>query len=126
MPSDEANALLGAGAAEPASRKTGSAGRICLIAWQVSGVSLNLMAVYFFEYVVSVGFAIRSPSAAKNGDWWCRNGYQVLQVTYQSGVLASRSSLGLVRVRRLWIISLLQAVNFAGWCANAQLHFLES
>ena len=126
MPSDEANALLGASAAEPASTKTGSAGRICLIAWQVSGVSLNLMAVYFFEYVVSVGFAIRSPSAAKNGDWWCRNGYQVLQVTYQSGVLASRSSLGLVRVRRLWIISLLQAVNFAGWCANAQLHFLES
>jgi battenin len=101
-------------------------GRVLRVGAQVYHTALQLGAVYFFEYVVSVAFAIRAPSAEINGAWWCRNGYQVLQMAYQTGVFLSRSSLGVLRVRRVGILTLLQAANFVGWYLHAVHHVLQS
>ena len=92
----------------------------------VKSVGTNLMLVYFFEYVVSVAFAIHAPSLAENGQWWCANGYTVLQFCYQSGVLLSRSSLYCVRITRVWVLTVLQGVNFAFWWYNANHHILPA
>ena len=97
---------------EPAPGESGARGQVSCtrVFRQVWGTGANMFAVYFFEYVASVGFAIRSPSLSENGSWWCTNGYLVLQVTYQCGVLLSRSSLALLRVKRVEIITALQVV----------------
>ena len=97
---------------EPAPGGSGARGQASCtrVFRQVWGTGANMFAVYFFEYVVSVGFAIRSPSLSENGSWWCTNGYLVLQMTYQCGVLLSRSSLALLRVKRVEIITALQVV----------------
>ena len=99
-------------------------GRIYRLGSAVSGTALQLLLVYFFEYVVSVAFAIHAPSYELNGGWWCGNGYTLLQFCYQSGVLLSRSSLSFLRIQRIGIITLLQAINFLGWFLNAKYHFL--
>ena len=84
------------------------------------------MLVYFFEYVISVAFAIHAPSLATNGQWWCENGYTVLQFSYQSGVLLSRSSLYCVRITRVWTLTALQGINFVLWWYNASHHIFPA
>lgn len=92
----------------------------------VANTGVNLMSVYFFEYVISVAFAIHAPSFARNGQWWCGNGYTILQFCYQSGVLLSRSSLYILRIQKVWILTVLQAINFVFWWYNAASHFLPA
>ena len=98
--------------------------RICRLGSAVASISIQLLLVYFFEYVISVAFAIHAPSFELNGQWWCGNGYTVLQFCYQSGVLMSRSSLSFLRVKRIGVITSLQGLNFIGWFLNAKYHFL--
>ena len=100
-------------------------GRICRLVRSVLSVSIHLGMVYFFEYVVSVAFAIHAPSFKVNNGWWCDHGYTVLQFCYQSGVLLSRSSLSFFRIKNIKIITMLQGLNFIGWYLNAQYHFLS-
>eukprot|EP00946_MAST-07B_sp_MAST-7B-sp1_P001760 g1760.t1 len=89
-----------------------SCSRLCRIVGLVKVVGINLMLVYFFEYVISVAFAIHAPSLMRNGQWWCTNGYTVLQFSYQSGVLLSRSSLQYLRISNVSVLTALQGVNF--------------
>ena len=58
--------------------------------------------------------------------WVDKNMYQVLAFAYQFGVLMSRSSLSIVRVKKFWVLTLLQAINFAIFFAESFLHFLPS
>ena len=99
--------------------------RIVRLGRSVLLTSVQLLLVYFFEYVVSVAFAIHSPSYALNGSWWCSNGYTVLQFCYQSGVLLSRSSLRCLRIKRISYLTFLQLINFIGWFLQAKYHFLS-
>ena len=99
--------------------------RVFRLGAAVAGTSGQLLLVYFFEYVVSVAFAIHAPSYTLNGGWWCGNGYTVLQFCYQSGVLMSRSSLSFLRIKRIGWITFLQGLNFIGWLINAKYHFLS-
>ena len=97
-------------------------------ALRVTGLILNpamqLCAVYFFEYCVSVGFAAHAVPKLKpgqprpepsllgnfNGFWDDSSSFVVLAFCYQAGVLISRSSLEWMRwgVDRVWILTALQ------------------
>ncbi|KAL0234857.1 hypothetical protein PCE1_001893 [Barthelona sp. PCE] len=77
--------------------------------------ALCLSSVYFFEYAIIQG-------GAKNGvhnghGFWVENSFEILQVCYQAGVLVSRSSLSLFKLReeRLWVPSFIQGINFILW-----------
>lgn len=89
-----------------------------LVLWQAT----NLMLVYFFEYVASVGAADRSehPGFQHSTNWFVRNSYVLLAFCYQIGVFLSRSSLQVVRIKRVEILTLLQAGNFVLWMLQAQ------
>ena len=65
--------------------------------------------VYFFEYLINQGlfellyFPHSSLSHSQQYRWY--------QLTYQCGVLVSRSSLGCLHVKRIFLLSVLQGVN---------------
>jgi CLN3 protein len=87
---------------------------------------VNLGAVYFFEYVASTGAADRAnpPGALHSNNWALHNSYAILSFVYQLGVLISRSSLKVVKVRRVEVLTVLQALNFGLWLAQDSVHFL--
>ena len=95
---------------------------IKLVAWQ----ALNLMAVYFFEYVVSVGAADKAelPGSTHSADWFVRNSFVLLAFSYQLGVFISRSSLRVVRIKRVEILTVLQGANFVLWLCQAYFKFM--
>jgi battenin len=99
----------------------------------IGNVAWQLFIVYFLEYVVSVGFASQAASySCSDADrkitgrcsWWAANSYEVLAFCYQFGVLISRSSVTVLRVHRLWVLTLLQAANFAAWLVHALYPFI--
>lgn len=89
--------------------------------------SLNLILVYFFEYVACMGGSNR----AQGGDWrhsenwFIRKSYVILNLCYQTGVLVSRSSLSLVKIRHVEVLSVIQGANMAFWLVQATIHFVE-
>lgn len=78
---------------------------------------IQLASVYFFEYVILVGFAAQANESCKyrSCSWFENNMYEILSFFYQVGVLLSRSSVGIFRVKKIEILTFLQAVNFAAW-----------
>jgi battenin len=94
----------------------------------VGNIAWQLAAVYFLEYVVSVGFAAKAnPKCTVDDvscDWWHRNFYEILAFCYQFGVLISRSSISFLRIERIWTLTLLQAINFAFWMIHALHAFI--
>ena len=78
--------------------------------------SIHLAAVYFFEYVISVGFAAAAEGTSdetnNSSDYWIRNSYKVFSFWYQFGVLLSRSSLSIYQFEGVWYLTLLQGGFF--------------
>ena len=73
-----------------------------------------LLLVYFAEYSINQAMYLPMGLVAHHGDEArACSMYPRLQLTYQIGVLISRSSLFLVVCPYLWPMSLLQAANFA-------------
>jgi len=84
-----------------------------IVAWR----SLNLMLVYFFEYVISPGAAAKANSSNLI--------FVILSFCYQAGVLVSRSSLRFIKITRVEIVTVLQAINFVLWILEAKYHFIN-
>lgn len=84
--------------------------------------AFQLLLVYFFEYVASVGgSASAQPAAyATSANWFLRNSYAILSFCYQLGVLISRSSLSLFKVKKVEIITILQGANMVFWVLQAK------
>lgn len=84
------------------------------------------LLLYPLPDVVSVSFAAKAnpagASKAPGASFWMRESYPILAFCYQFGVLLSRSSLKVVRVRRVEFLSVLQGVNFVLWMIQAKLH----
>jgi len=59
-------------------------------------------------------------------DWATKHAFVLSQFCYQVGVLISRSSLRVVRIRRVWVLSLIQGVNFVLWLVQAKTLLLSS
>ncbi|GAM25239.1 hypothetical protein SAMD00019534_084140, partial [Acytostelium subglobosum LB1] len=87
--------------------------------------AINLMLVYFFEYVASVGGADLAVRSLK-GDWFNENAYPILSFCYQFGVLLSRSSLQLVKIKRIGVITVLQGINMALWLLQGRYKMISS
>uniref|UniRef100_A0A3P9HPR8 Battenin n=1 Tax=Oryzias latipes TaxID=8090 RepID=A0A3P9HPR8_ORYLA len=83
-----------------------------------------LALVYFAEYFINQGllellfFPNFSLSHADQYRWY--------QTIYQFGVFASRSSLHCVKIRRVWILTLLQVVNAVFLLLAVKFQFLPS
>jgi len=86
----------------------------------------QLLLVYFFEYVASVGgsASAQPESYLHSKNWFLRNSYAILAFCYQLGVLISRSSLQLFKVKRVEIITILQGVNMVFWVLQAKFLML--
>ncbi len=93
----------------------------------IANLGCQLAAVYFFEYVVSVGFAAKAnPSCESRAcDFWNGNAYEILALMYQIGVLISRSSVTYYRVHQIWVLTTLQGLNFVLWFVFSA-HFFQT
>ena len=96
---------------------------------------INLFSVYIFEYSIITCFADRialKAQAPYNGSHkgqmppQIRSFYVILNMAYQLGVFFSRSSLQYCKIKRVWILSLLQGINFVVLLLNAQFVFVDS
>lgn len=96
--------------------------------WRVTKIvaspGFQLASVYFFEYMVSVGFASKANPHASPDDWWATNAYELLAFCYQVGVFFARSSVSLLQIRRIEILTTLQALQFVLWFIHATHPFL--
>ena len=78
---------------------------------RTSYLIFNLMAVYFFEYVIIMSFANAMDVRMKNkypeliDTVRIQNFYVILNVCYQIGVFISRSSLSFIRIRKIWTLT---------------------
>lgn len=79
---------------------------------------LPLLLVYFAEYFINQGLfeLIYYPEITKLDH---PAQYRWFQVSYQVGVMISRSSLDLFRIKNLWAMSILQVVNALIFLAHA-------
>lgn len=132
--SSEGEALLSGGSSLSAVqaeyvdvKQESSLARILRCTKVVWWVSLQLAAVYFFEYVASTGAADRAEKIGKkaNNEWVARNAYAILAFCYQFGVLISRSSLYFIQLKRFEILTSLQGINFLLWLAQDYWHFMN-
>jgi battenin len=86
--------------------------------------ALCLGSVYYLEYTIITGFADRATLKQGGSDFIGAHAYAILLFCYQIGVTLSRSSLKLFHIRRVWIVSALQAINFAVWWVEAMSPFM--
>uniref|UniRef100_A0A7S3KTF3 Battenin n=1 Tax=Euplotes crassus TaxID=5936 RepID=A0A7S3KTF3_EUPCR len=107
-----------------------------LVLSKIGWYTLNLFLVYFLEYSVTVGFADAFSNklqkyAEDNDDmnensFFIKNVFTIFAFCYQFGVLISRSSLSLIKIKRVEIVTFLQILNFIFFFLNAQLFFLKN
>lgn len=80
---------------------------------KVGFFQLNLMAVYFLEYMCTTCFADRITNKLqrqypeRKDEYIFANGFIILSFCYQIGVFISRSSLAIIKVPRVEIMTLL-------------------
>ena len=86
---------------------------------------LNLGSVYFLEYVIITGFADRATLKYSDSSSFVKeNAYEIINFCYQVGVWMSRSSLKFFKIERVWIVTVLQAINWVIWWLEAEFLFL--
>ena len=84
----------------------------------ISYLAVNLGLVYFLEYTIITGFADKATynlAHSPNSNGIEQNSFIVLNLCYQTGVLISRSSISFIKIRKIWIVTLLQLINFILW-----------
>lgn len=93
---------------------------------------INLFSVYFFEYSIIGCFAERIANKIEDkfpdqaDDFGVKMYYVILNNCYQIGVFMSRSSLQFFKIRRVYILSVFQAINFVFLFLNTQYLFVYS
>lgn len=106
---------------------TDEAEQVSMFRWKILKVNawsiFNCAAVYFLEYVIQSGFADMCFEKERNEQYPYI--FQLLNLMYQIGVFISRSSLSLFQFPKVWILTALQAVFWAIWCAQAYLHWMS-
>ncbi|KAL7720917.1 Battenin [Entamoeba marina] len=90
-------------------------------------LGLNLTLVYFFEYVINPSaayVAMDIDGAEKSDNFFIRNYYEVLAFCYQIGVFISRSSLSLIKIKPVWILTIMQGSLCVFMCFQGIYHFM--
>ena len=94
-------------------------------AFSVVGVySFSLFMVYFCGYVILCGAADKAESPSQLESFWGKNSYTIFAFLYQTGQFLSRSSLAYFKVKNLWVLVCMQALNMVLWVMQATYHFL--
>lgn len=90
--------------------------------------NLNLLVVYVAEYAIQFMAPFSFPCHLVKGSdkFWLSNSFVITQFCYQLGVLASRSSLLCLRIRRVWILTVMQVANAVFWFLQAKLLIVGS
>ena len=72
-----------------------------------------MIEVYFLEYACTTSFVERANPQSQNEEGFLhKNAFVLLSISYQVGVFISRSSFYFFKVRRVWIMTYLQTINF--------------
>ena len=89
--------------------------------------NINLTLVYIFEYAIQFIAPFCFPCyAAHSGNFLLANAFVITQFSYQCGVLISRSSLACIRIRKVWVLTILQFINAVFWFIQAKVLFMSS
>jgi battenin len=89
--------------------------------------TVNLNLVYIFEYACQFAAPFAVPCYTKHSSvFFEKQSYVVLQFCYQLGVLCSRSSLSVIKIRRVWILTVIQFFNMIFWLLQARYLWLSS
>jgi battenin len=73
---------------------------------------INLALVYFLEYMCTTCFAdritlkIRAKYPERSSNYLYQNGFIIIAFCYQIGVFISRSSLALIKIKRVEIMTI--------------------
>ncbi|KAL1523069.1 hypothetical protein AB1Y20_018029 [Prymnesium parvum] len=89
-----------------------------VVVWKFCYVVLiNMVAVYALEYMITSGFLQTVTACAPTSSWMANsdNNNPLLWAMYNVGVTLSRSSVSCFRIQRIWILTLLQALNVLVW-----------
>ena len=74
---------------------------------------INLSLVYYFEYLICTGLPIAISGQIKEkypdekDGFILTNSFVIFNFCYQFGVFISRSSLSIVKIEKVWILTLL-------------------
>lgn len=90
-------------------------------------LAMNLILVYFFEYVACTGGSDRAQGGdwKHHSSWFVRNCYVILNFCYQLGVVISRSSLSIVKIKHVEVMTILQGINMVLWILQATFHWIN-
>ncbi|XP_072033763.1 battenin-like isoform X2 [Amphiura filiformis] len=88
----------------------------------VALLAINLGASQFLSYVIRTAGAQARHSAEY--DKGCPELYASLQLCFQAGVFTSRSSVQIVRIRKVAVLNILQGINMIVWILNQQYKFI--
>jgi len=89
-----------------------------LVVWRFSGSVLgNMVAVYALEYMITSGFMQITTSCPPTRSWIGQsdNNNPLLWAMYNVGVTLSRASVSCFRIRRIELLTCLQALNVVVW-----------
>ena len=85
----------------------------------------NLAMVYYFEYLITTGLTVAIGGQLierhehKKDTFFFENTFVIFNFCYQTGVFISRSSLSIVKIKHVWILTLLQFLNCLFWLSNS-------
>lgn len=88
-------------------------------------LALNLVCVFALEYEIYPGCVdadTKRPMDRRS--WLQRSAYSLAWACYNVGVTLARFSINVVRIRRVWVLTLLQALNCALWFVEAKTRWL--
>ncbi|EKF28930.1 calcium channel protein, putative [Trypanosoma cruzi marinkellei] len=88
--------------------------------------NFNLALVYVAEYAVQFMAPFSFPREVKDSkNFWLKNSFVITQFCYRVGVLISRSSLLCIRIRYVWIMSIIQVINAIAWFLQAKIKYMS-
>ncbi|KAH9586606.1 Batten's disease protein Cln3 [Trypanosoma melophagium] len=89
--------------------------------------NFNLAAVYVAEYAVQfmAPFSFPCDTVKTSESFWLKNSFVITQFCYQFGVLISRSSLLCIRIRYVWIMTIIQVLNAIAWFVHAKTKYMS-
>lgn len=89
-------------------------------------VILYMTVVYFAEYSIYPSLVDRDSHFVANPNSFIQTNVYVLSwMCYNVGVTISRLSISVIRIRSVWVLSMLQVINLALWFVEAITHYLR-
>ena len=109
-----------------------SCANVARLGKKVGFLMSNLAIVYFLEYTIITSFTVAcvhqiiNMEPGRKDEFVYENAYVIFNLCYQVGVFISRSSLSCIKIKRVWIITVLQTCLFTFYMLNASIFFCKS